>query len=404
MRNLIHIIDNHLNEDNEQKPKVFSKNDLLDMLKQAGYENNSVKGNKIKVLVQVPKKSQTDYRVSVLKDILNFLKQNASEQDPEYSNDSGLSSIGGIIFGANNFSIVVKDEGKQGEKSSGVANEVTLAGIISSVIEKYGKADITFTDNTGKTLTIDNAIEVELVGHQIKGRRKTDILIKSADKKLPLSIKQLDADHWESADRLIGDRARKMIDKLVKEGYVSLDKIGTRLGEPIYKLSKEIVMEPTPEEAMAAVFGEDINPEGGIVIQTFKPEHFKQDENKIEIDAYAIIKTPEDIPKSHVLVWILRNNKDRNSKTLGIPGIRPLGVTLQRGLGKTGTKDVIYVDIEGNLIKPSDFSKDDKKDEEEKIEEPEDFAKAADAIAGRTARKKAAAVPTVDVGRQKRKK
>jgi hypothetical protein len=35
---------------------------------------------------------------------------------------------------------------------------------------------------------------------------------------------------------------------------------------------------------------------------------------------------------------------------LGIAGIRPLGVTLTRGIGKKGTKDVILVDVEGNVV------------------------------------------------------
>jgi hypothetical protein len=110
-------------------------------------------------------------------------------------------------------------------------------------------------------------------------------------------------------------------------------------------------MEPTEEEAMQTIFGSDINPEGGIVIQTFKPEHFRQNENKVDVDAYAVIVEADDIPESHVMQWLLRNDSSRNSATLGIPGIRPLGVTLQRGLGKKGEKDVIYVDSEGNVLK-----------------------------------------------------
>jgi hypothetical protein len=40
----------------------------------------------------------------------------------------------------------------------------------------------------------------------------------------------------------------------------------------------------------------------------------------------------------------------RNGGSLGVAGIRPLGVTLTRGIGKKGTKDVVLVDQHGNVI------------------------------------------------------
>jgi hypothetical protein len=51
-----------------------------------------------------------------------------------------------------------------------------------------------------------------------------------------------------------------------------------------------------------------------------------------------------------MMVWLLRNDSTRNGGTLGIAGIRPLGVTLTRGIGKTGKKDVILVDQNGNVV------------------------------------------------------
>jgi hypothetical protein len=120
---------------------------------------------------------------------------------------------------------------------------------------------------------------------------------------------------------------------------------------PVYKLSKEIVVEPTPEESMKAIFGNDLNPEGGIVIQTFKPEHYIQKDNNVTVQCHAVITAWEDIPESHLMVWLLRNDSSRNSVALGIPGIKPMGVTLTRGIGRTGTKDVVLVDRNGNVIK-----------------------------------------------------
>ena len=109
-------------------------------------------------------------------------------------------------------------------------------------------------------------------------------------------------------------------------------------------------MEPTEEEALNAIFGSDLNPKGGIVIQTFKPEHFTQDGPTVTVDAHAVITSAADIPESHLMVWLLRNDSTRNGGSLGVAGIRPLGVTLTRGIGKKGNKDVILVDQHGNVI------------------------------------------------------
>jgi hypothetical protein len=109
-------------------------------------------------------------------------------------------------------------------------------------------------------------------------------------------------------------------------------------------------MEPTEQEAMSAIFGGDLNPRGGVVIQTFEPEHFVQEGNQVTVECHAVINKREDIPESHLMVWQLRNDSDRNSASLGIAGVRPLGVTLTRGIGRKGTKDVILVDVDGNVI------------------------------------------------------
>jgi hypothetical protein len=50
------------------------------------------------------------------------------------------------------------------------------------------------------------------------------------------------------------------------------------------------------------------------------------------------------------MVWLLRNDSNRNSKALGLAGIRIMGVTLSRGIGKSGNKDVILVDQDGNVV------------------------------------------------------
>jgi len=208
-----------------------------------------------------------------------------------------------------------------------------------------------FVDDRGIELEMKDADNVIVAGRDTGNRKKADIVITSGEDQLPISIKKLDAAAWESADSLIGAKAKTIIDKLVGEGLLELIKIGERKdGSPVYKMSKEVVIEPTEEEAMNAIFGNDINPAGGIIIQTFKPEHYTQEEDKVTVEAHAVIKSIEDIPHSHLMVWLLRNDKTRNIASIGYAGIRPLGVTLERGFGKKGNKDVITVNKDGDVV------------------------------------------------------
>lgn len=352
--------------------KAVTKHDVEQTLRKAGYEDFKINGNKINVLVQIPDGAKkAEFRNDILQEVLAVLKKSYPHDGVEFSSDPGISSLGGVIFGNSPVQVVVKDSGKQGEKSAGVANEIELASIIQSVVEKYGSANVTFIDSRGKKMTIKNCINVDVAGRDTGGRKKADVVLQSPKGFLPISIKKLDADMWESADNLFGQRARNILDGLVKDGHVKLNKIGERKLKtgtvPVYELSKEIVMEPTEEEALNAIFGSDLNPKGGIVIQTFKPEHFTQDGPTVTVDAHAVITSAADIPESHLMVWLLRNDSTRNGGSLGVAGIRPLGVTLTRGIGKKGNKDVILVDQHGNVIDNPNQSKVDQSQHDKSI-------------------------------------
>jgi hypothetical protein len=340
MRDLINLIEN------------LSKPDIESVLKKSGYSDLKVSGNKIGVLVQIPDGEKKDqFRSAILREILGLMKQNFPRSRPTLSMDPRLSSIGGIEFADTPVKILVKDSGIQGDQSAGVANEIEMASLLQSVIDRYGSVNVTFVDPRGKTLTINDCNSVDVAGRDTGGRKKADVVLQSPERSLPISIKKLNAEAWESADNLFGKKARGIIDDLVKDKQVRLQKLEkTRNGQPVYALSKEIVVEPTEEEAMNAIFGSDLNPKGGIVIQTFKPEHFVQTGQDVTIEAHAVITNKADIPESHLMVWLLRNDSNRNSTALGLPGIRIMGVTLTRGIGKKGTKDVILVDKDGNVV------------------------------------------------------
>jgi hypothetical protein len=346
MRDLLNIID--------EAVLAEAVNPTIEQIaQQAGFETKS-SGNKLAVLAQIPDGAKkNEFRMGIFRELLSAYLKQVPDLEPFAGVDAKISSLGFIGFKNDNTKVVVKDQNVQGEKSAGVANEAELANILQSMVEKYNSIDVTFRDDRGMTLVLNNVTEVELTGKDVKDRKKADVILKSDTKKLPVSLKKLDAETWESADTMFGAKAREIIDKLVDDGVVQLRELPGKDG---YALSKEIVVEPTEEEAMNAIFGTDINPAGGIVIQTFKPEHFAQEGNKITIDAHAVIKSKEDIPESHLMVWLIRNNAGRLSKALGIRGLRPMASVLTRAIGRRGDKDVILVDKEGNVVerKPKD--------------------------------------------------
>ena len=395
MRDLINLIEN------------LSKPDIEAVLKKAGYGDLKVSGNKIGVLVQIPDGEKKElFRAQILKQILVLMQQNFPKSGPTLSMDARLSSIGGIEFADNSIKILVKDLGGQGDQSAGVANEIEMASLLQSVIDRYGSVNVTFVDPRGKTLTINDCTAVDVAGRDTGGRKKADVVLQSPERNLPISIKKLNAEAWESADNLFGKKARAIIDKLVKDKQVKLNKLEkTRNGSPVYALSKEIVVEPTEEETMSAIFGSDLNPKGGIIIQTFKPEHFVQTGQDVTIEAHAVIASKADIPESHLMVWLLRNDPGRNSTALGIPGIRVMGATLTRGIGKKGTKDVILVDKNGNVV---ERKKADEVDPDAELDTDDLDAVADQRLTGpgaKAARKKNE--PKTDVGtlgREKRKR
>jgi len=340
MRDLINLLES------------VTKLEVESALKKNGYTDLKVNGNALGVMVQIPDGAKKDeFRKSILDNVLVILQKSFPKSNPTISSDPRLSSIGGIVFSDSAVRVLVKDLGIQGDQSAGVANEVEMASMLQSVIEKYGSANVTFVDPRGKSLVIKDCNSVDVAGRDTANSKKADVVLSSSERSLPISIKKLNAEAWESADNLFGSKAREIIDKLVDDGLVKLKKLDkTRDGEPVYALSKEIVIEPTEQEAVRAIFGSDLNPKGGVVIQTFKPEHFTQKGNNVTVECHAVITNKEDIPESHLMVWLLRNDSNRNSKALGLAGIRIMGVTLTRGIGKSGNKDVILVDQDGNVV------------------------------------------------------
>lgn len=349
------------------KPAPKSKSDpasnrinkqlVQQLLMQAGYEKIKINGNRIHPMVQIPAgQAKTKYRQIVLNNILQIFQKKFPDSKPRIIVIPEISSAGVIVFDGTPVNVSVKDEGKQADNSAGVGNELELASMMQSMIEKYGSINATFVDARGKSISIQGATSVDASGRNpgrqnTGGIKKADVVLSSKTHRLPISIKELSAASWESAEGSFGAKARVIIDNLIEQGAIRLAKLQDDLGRDYYQLNKEIVVEPTEEESIKAIFGTDINPEGGIVIQDFKPHHFVQQGNNVTIECHTVIKTKADIPESHLMVWRIGNSKTRPGKAIGYRGLRPQALTLVRALGTRGTKDVVLVDKNGNVLR-----------------------------------------------------
>jgi hypothetical protein len=335
--------------ENTNQPGNLDKNTVIAALAKIGYTGEDVKvsGNKLFVLVDAPEGGKGSHREQVMMDLIQKLGALLPGSEPRHVTGSGMGSKGGIMFGNSPILVGVKDKAVQGGGSSGKGNEENLRSLIQMLIMEYGKINLTFVDKAGKKLGIKNCNDVVDASMQVQNRQKADLIFKSSSGQLPVSLKQVTADQWESADSLFGSKAKEIIQKLVKDKVIQLQQYTESNGRKYYKLSKEIVVEPTQEETMDAIFGSDLLGKGGVVVQTFDEHHFTYNENNIIVSCDYVIKTKEDIPTSHLMVWLIRNNTARNNP---LPGLRTLGVTLTRGIGTKGTKDVVLVDKDGNVI------------------------------------------------------
>jgi hypothetical protein len=309
------------------------------------------RGNEIRALVTLPAKGKTTKR----KEMMDLLEKLLAKKFPDYNptfNASG-SSIGSIRFDGDPLIVVVKDSEKQGDKSSGKANEYALVQLMEEKLKEYGTLDVMFEDERGKKIAITGVTTIEHTGNnpksgEKKGISKADVALVSPNRRLPVSVKMISAGFWESADRLFKVRAEPLLVNLVKTGQIEL--VPSKKDPQIKTLPYNVVMEPTEQEQMITTFGEDLNPDGGIVIQDFQPHHFFQVESKVKIWCKAVIKSKEDIPESHLMVWKVRGDSSRKGIG-GVPGIRPEASTLKNAIGTNGTRNVILVDINGKIIK-----------------------------------------------------
>lgn len=251
-------------------------------------------------------------RATVFNNLINQLggKKNA---DRSFGGSMGHIDI-------EQYRVGVKPLSAQGAKSAGVQNEANLVQAINYVINEYGTCDVMFTDGTHKFLCKEATLAKQ-VGADTAGRKKADLLVMSGSKQYPVSLKKDNAEYWESADTLWKDEAIKYLTDMVAKNKVSVQGIGGG----VIKITPNIGVEATQQEATDVIFGSDILGKGCVVTRTFDGTEFKYDgkTNCLIINVSSVITKLSDVPADKKVWFLIRNDSTRKSIT-GYAGTRAL--------------------------------------------------------------------------------
>lgn len=216
-------------------------------------------------------------------------------------------------------SVFAKNENLQRTRqalSMGRANEVALQTAIIEYQLDYGKPlTIEFIGENGLKFTCNNVITVKATGAiEQRQRKKADLhLITPGSTVYPISVKDLTAGYWESADTYWGERAKSFLMWALDKGHTALTPKGDG-----YSVSPAIAVAATDAEIRDVVFGADILPNGAVLQQQFGAAHFSWDYTRdvLIIRCKSIIRTTGDVTGSHAVYFQIRNEAGRNPKFL----------------------------------------------------------------------------------------
>jgi hypothetical protein len=160
----------------------------------------------------------------------------------------------------------------------------------------------------------------------VSNRRKADVyVIDIKGNAFPLSIKQDDAEIWESADTYYAASAMKAINEALKQQKVSMVPQSN-----YFTIEPNIAVKATTAETRDVVFGSDIaQQKGAIITKTFSKGSFTQSGDTVTIQVTDIITKMSDVDSDKQVYFLIRNDKTRRTIDR-YPGIRVLAVYKKR--------------------------------------------------------------------------
>jgi len=284
-----------------------------------------VDGKRIKVCI--PSKCRND-RVQVLQQV----SDNFQDFSAVLMNDMpSYSSIGYVQI--QDFRISVKSLPQQSSMSPGVPNEHVLAQKINKYIKESGTINLIFLSDKNR-ICYENVMNCRLTENRKsrKGRNKADMIVETQQNNYAVSIKQDDAERWESADTSHGTVALQQLQKALDEQKTRLlpvlDKNGAPMvrkdGRTVMRLENELFWCMEENQAKKTIFGDDVCNGGAVVFNTFNDSHFSYNstDSSLTVACDRVYTTDGSIDAQDHPYWIIRNDVTRNCRKLGIPGLR----------------------------------------------------------------------------------
>jgi len=299
----------------------ISKSALENQLKKFG--KVKVSGNSFKVLLEDGSaKSRIDF-LKTINDVLIGYKPRIMNDNPNFS------SVGYVKI--DNFRVAGKPAKRQGMGSAGLGNEETFINSINKAIKQAGGSiDVCLIGKNNVKFTAKEVTKAVEMGRQTSGGAKSDVDLIGAEV-YKISLKQDNAEMWESADTRYGAFIKGKIEEAQRKGSVTLEPVLDVTGKPktnggktVVKLVPESKIKISDAEQKSVVFGSDIKEgKGAVVKKTFSQNDFVYENDCLNISCTKVFRKLSDVKAAGETPTILiRSDASRNSKELGIPGLR----------------------------------------------------------------------------------
>ena len=248
----------------------------------------------------------------------------------------------------------------KGKTDAGVKNETDFEQAVKMACKEAGQPiNIEFQSKNSHSLLVKGITGSKSVGRDTANRKKSDVTLLAGNKEIPISIKQNNADIWESSDTLFGKYARNIFERLDLMAQLSYTKGQTEVKntnkkknkwmrkeylENCYTLDKEFQIKITDENLVKDIcFGKDLTENGIIVQQTFTANPLEKKNNNTYVCKVTWLATSKDVKsiiadKEHCPYLVVGNNKGRANLTMGYRDLR-LRVTMGKRSKNTRTID-----------------------------------------------------------------
>lgn len=237
--------------------------------------------------------------------------------------------------------IIIKPLNRQGDKSSGLLNEIEFSNLIKDKMSKKIKK-IIFIDENNRKYELSELKDICIVGRK-KNKRDKDGKISKADIIVKgkidyyISLKKTNSQSWESATNYSVE-IKKILDFLMAKKKVQL----INQKNNYYKISREVLIEIEKNKIVDFVFGNDILKNGVIIKHDFDYKNVvcKEKKNICYIYVKELIFKTNHL-RNKKFYFLVRNSSQRNIKNF-YKGLRIVVVT--------NRKKAIIVNSNGEIL------------------------------------------------------